>query len=298
MKGVEDKTGQHFSPLLGAQALIPTISSYRFSPGFQWLTYGRRLSVTTFLWYAALAAAQDFYVVISVCLFHFFPLYFCISLSVHLRFYCPWLPGWFKVVTGGIVLGLQPYSSYLPQMCSNLRQHRPMDFSYCMIGLKCQHWHEIVLTTVHLSVSPFSSSLYFSRALLVYCIIYHKVPILLTYVYIRVVVLSCVYAQMHLSMSMCRRSCLQVLYEFHLSAAWGTMWRISPNGLVCNCSVNTRLSRLGECGEKKAPHSNALKPLIEQPIAIYLLTVAGGEGAQPGNRDCVAHSLLPGLHCY
>lgn len=31
----------------------------------------------------------------------------------------------------------------------------------------------------------------------------------------------------------------------------------------------------------KAPHSDALKPLIEQPIAIYFLTVAGGEG-EPG----------------
>lgn len=87
----------------------------------------------------------------------------------------------------------------------------------------------------------------FYRALLVYCIIYHKAPVFLTYVCISVVVLSCVYVQMHVSMSMCRRSCLQVLYEFHLSAAWGTMWRISPNGLVCNCSVNTCLSRLGEC---------------------------------------------------
>lgn len=66
-------------------------------------------------------------------------------------------------------------------------------------------------------------------------------------------VLSCVYAQMHFCVSMRRRSCLQVLYEFHLSAAWGTMWRISPNGLVCNCSVNTCLSRLGECGGKKGP---------------------------------------------
>lgn len=148
-----------------------------------------------------------------------------------------------------------------------------------------------------LSVTPFSSSLYLSTALLLYCIICHNACILLPYVCISIVVLSCVYAQMHLCVSVLRRSCLQVLYEFHLSAAWGTMWRISPNGLVCNCSVNTCLSRLGECGGKKAPHSNALKPLIEQPIAIYLLTVAGREGAQAGSGDCVAYSLLPILHC-
>lgn len=112
---------------------------------------------------------------------------------------------------------------------------------------------------------------------------YHKAHILLAYICISKVVLSCVYAQMHFFLSMRRRSCLQVLYEFHLSAAWGTMWRISPNGLVCNCSVNTCLSRLGECGGKKAPHSNALKPLIEQPIAIYLSMVAGREG--PGSAS-------------
>lgn len=77
------------------------------------------------------------------------------------------------------------------------------------------------------------------------------------------------------------------------------MWRISPNGLVCNCSVNTCLSRLGECGGgKKAPHSDALKPLIEQPIAIFLLTVAGREGARPGQRNSVARSSLPGLRGY
>ncbi len=35
----------------------------------------------------------------------------------------------------------------------------------------------------------------------------------------------------------------QVAYEFHLSAARGALLRISPNGLVCNCSVNTCLSR-------------------------------------------------------
>lgn len=103
---------------------------------------------------------------------------------------------------------------------------------------------------------------------------------------------------MHFCVSKRTRSCLQVLYEFHLSAAWGTMWRISPNGLLCNCSVNTCLSRLGECGGKKAPQSKALKPLIEQPIAIYLLTVAGGEGAQAGKRNCVVHSPLPALRCY
>lgn len=33
-----------------------------------------------------------------------------------------------------------------------------------------------------------------------------------------------------------------------------------------------------------APHSDALKPLIEQPIAIYFLTVAGGEG-EPGTTS-------------
>src|SRR4029434_1488593 len=69
----------------------------------------------------------------------------------------------------------------------------------------------------------------------------------------------------------------QVAYEFHLSAAWGTMWRISPNGLVCNCSVNTCLSRLGRA-QGKGPSLHALKSLIEQPIAIYLLTRAGKEG--------------------
>lgn len=116
-----------------------------------------------------------------------------------------------------------------------------------------RHKHKIASATVHLSVTPFSSSLYLSTALSVYCSIYHKAPILLSYVCISMVVLSCVHAQMHFSVSMRRRSCLQVLYEFHLSAAWGTMWRISPNGLVCNCSVNTCLSRLGECGGKKGP---------------------------------------------
>lgn len=98
-----------------------------------------------------------------------------------------------------------------------------------------------------------------------------------------------------------RRSCLQVLYEFHLSAAWGTIWRISPNGLVCNCSVNTCLSRLGECGGKKVPHSNALKPLIEQPIAIYFWMVAGSKGPSqaggtpwlnPYSPDFIAARLL------
>ncbi len=39
------------------------------------------------------------------------------------------------------------------------------------------------------------------------------------------------------------RLCSQVAYEFHLSAARGALLRISPNGLVCNCSVNTCLSR-------------------------------------------------------
>lgn len=139
--------------------------------------------------------------------------------------------------------------------------------------------HKITSTAIDLSITPFSSSLYLSVALLVYCIIYHKAPVLLSYVCISMVVLSCVYVQMHFCVSMCKGSCLQVGYEFHLSAAWGTMWRISPNGLVCNCSVNTCLSRLGECVWGKAPHSNALKPLIEQPIAIYLLTVAGRERA-------------------
>lgn len=49
---------------------------------------------------------------------------------------------------------------------------------------------------------------------------------------------------------------------------------------------------------EKAPHSNALKPLIEQPIAIYLLMVAGGEGAQPDKwlipyfQDLTAISLF------
>lgn len=90
--------------------------------------------------------------------------------------------------------------------------------------------------------------------------------------------------------SMPKTSCLQVLYEFHLSAAWGTMWRISPNGLVCNCSVNTCLSSLGECGGKKAPYSNTLKPLIEQPITIYLLTVAGREGG-PARQEGLFGSL-------
>lgn len=98
-------------------------------------------------------------------------------------------------------------------------------------------------------------------------------------------VLNRVHAQMHFCVSVRWRSRSQVLYEFHLSAAWGTKWRISPNGLVCNCSVNTCLSRLGECGlvgrGGTAPHSDALKPLIEQPIAICFLTVAGGEG-EPG----------------
>lgn len=41
------------------------------------------------------------------------------------------------------------------------------------------------------------------------------------------------------------------------------------------------LVKAGRMWGEKAPHSNALKPLIEQPIAIYLLMVAGGEGAQP-----------------
>lgn len=52
---------------------------------------------------------------------------------------------------------------------------------------------------------------------------------------------------------------------------------------MCNCSVNTCLSRLGECGGGETPHSNALEPLIEQPIAIYFLTVAGWEGANTRN---------------
>lgn len=90
---------------------------------------------------------------------------------------------------------------------------------------------------------------YHSIPLIHHNIMHHKAHILLNYVYISVVVLSWVYTLA----CPCRRSCLQVLYEFHLSAAWGTMWRISPNGLVCNCSVNTCLSRLGECGGKKGP---------------------------------------------
>lgn len=43
------------------------------------------------------------------------------------------------------------------------------------------------------------------------------------------------------------------------------------------------MSRLGECGGGETPHSNALEPLIEQPIAIYFLTVAGWEGANTRN---------------
>lgn len=58
------------------------------------------------------------------------------------------------------------------------------------------------------------------------------------------------------------------------------------------------LVKAGRVWGKKAPHSNALKPLIEQPIAIYLLTVAGGEGAQLGKWNSVAHSPLPGLNRY
>lgn len=52
---------------------------------------------------------------------------------------------------------------------------------------------------------------------------------------------------------------------------------------MCNRSVNTCLSRQGECGGGETPHSNALEPLIEQPIAIYFLTVAGWEGANTRN---------------
>lgn len=40
-----------------------------------------------------------------------------------------------------------------------------------------------------------------------------------------------------------------------------------------------------------APQSNALKPLIEQPIAIYFLTVAGRERGSPGTP--VAYTPLP-----
>ncbi len=49
----------------------------------------------------------------------------------------------------------------------------------------------------------------------------------------RVCVCVCVYGRLY----------SQVAYEFHLSAAWGALLRISPNGLACNCSVNTCLSR-------------------------------------------------------
>lgn len=57
------------------------------------------------------------------------------------------------------------------------------------------------------------------------------------------------------------------------------------------------LVKAGRVWGKKAPHSNALKPLIEQPIAIYLLTVAGGGGAPapwliPHSQDFTATSLL------
>lgn len=58
------------------------------------------------------------------------------------------------------------------------------------------------------------------------------------------------------------------------------------------------LVKAGRMWGEKAPHSNALKPLIEQPIAIYLLMVAGREGAQPDKwlipyfQDLTAISLF------
>lgn len=38
-----------------------------------------------------------------------------------------------------------------------------------------------------------------------------------------------------------------------------------------------------------APHSDALKPLIEQPIAIYFLTVAGGDGEPRASHWLIPH---------
>ncbi len=58
-------------------------------------------------------------------------------------------------------------------------------------------------------------------------------PCLCVYVCERKRVCVCVYGRLY----------SQVAYEFHLSAARGALLRISPNGLVCNCSVNTCLSR-------------------------------------------------------
>lgn len=55
------------------------------------------------------------------------------------------------------------------------------------------------------------------------------------------------------------------------------------------------LVKAGRVWGEKAPHSNALKPLIEQPIAIYLLTVAVKEGDQ---EEELIQFGLSGLHCY
>lgn len=63
------------------------------------------------------------------------------------------------------------------------------------------------------------------------------------------------------------------------------------------------LVKAGKVRREKGPHSNALKPLIEQPIAICLLMVAGGERGPsasrgtlwlipPHSQDFTATSLL------
>lgn len=58
-----------------------------------------------------------------------------------------------------------------------------------------RHQYKMDSTTAHLSVTSFSSFLYLSTALLVYCIIYCKAPLLRTYVCIIMVVSSDVFGK-------------------------------------------------------------------------------------------------------
>lgn len=127
-----------------------------------------------------------------------------------------------------------------------------MDSSCCLILSKemlsaPRQKHRVASDTLHHPQPLFSCFSLPSRCFSALMHITQPIYLSLTSALIQAV-LNRVHAQMHFCVSVRWRSRSQVLYEFHLSAAWGTKWRISPNGLVCNCSVNTCLSRLGECG--------------------------------------------------
>lgn len=81
------------------------------------------------------------------------------------------------------------------------------------------------------------------------------------------------------------RCCMSFIYQLPGAQCGG----FPPMG-QCVTALSIHACQAWESVGKKAPYCNALKPLIEQPIAIYLWMVAGGEGAQ---RNCSSDPTAP-----